>query len=84
LGRPNLPDERGVSLLEVDLITKLLQDAENLKDEREDLKERTIANRKALRVMAEAGLLNDTQLVALGKYYPERKKKETTTPEDTQ
>jgi hypothetical protein len=69
--------------LSTDLVAKLLQDAEDLKDEREDLKERTTANRKALRVFAESGLLNDAQLVALGEYYPPRKKKETN-GEDTQ
>lgn len=68
--------------MSTDVVVKLLQDAEDLKDEKEDLKERTEANRRALRALADAGALTEPQLVTLGEYYPPRKKKETTTKQE--
>jgi hypothetical protein len=58
-----------------DVIAKLLQDAEDLSEEKDDLNERREANRKGLRALADAGALTDQQVAAMNGYYPPRKRK---------
>lgn len=65
-----------------DTVARLLAEAKSLNIEREDIKDRMDRNRKALRALADADELNESQKGILEGYYPMRKRKGKTAEQE--
>lgn len=63
-------------------MARLLTEAKSLSVEREDIKDRMDRNRKALRALADADALDESQLGILEGYYPLRKRKGKTAEQE--